>query len=89
MPQPLPGAISSAIIPDPRPMPLAAFGVGRARVAVITGPVAALQGSLVFPDVFAYGYLIPVNLGWDTRGARGGRVTRYLRGLEDVDQRRG
>jgi hypothetical protein len=86
MPQPLPGAILEGVTPDSRPIFPAAFDVGSARVKTILGPVAALQGSIVYPDAFAYGFVL--STGWDTRGARRGRVTRYLHGLEDTDRRK-
>jgi hypothetical protein len=85
MPVPLPGAILAGVMPDPRPIFPAAFDVGSARVKLIAGPVAALQGSIVFPDAFAFGFVL--SSGWDTRGARRGKVTKYLHGLEDTDSR--
>lgn len=85
MPNPLPGAILNGISPDPRPIFPALFDVGSARVKNIPGPVAALEGSIIYPDSFAYGFVL--SSGWDTRGARRGKVTKYLHGLEDTDSR--
>jgi hypothetical protein len=63
-------------------------------VPVAASSVNYIAGGVVGPNatyssVFAWTAYLPGRSGWDTRGARGGRVTRYLRGLEDVDQRRG
>lgn len=86
MPNPLPGAISSVVTPDPRPNFPTAFDVGKAKVKTIPGPVAATQGSILYPDAFAYGFvLLP---GRDTRNALGGRISRYGRGIEDVNTRK-
>lgn len=86
MPQPLPGAILGGITPDPRPIFPSAFDVGSARVKTILGPVAALEGSIIYPDSFAFGFVLAT--GFETRNAMHGRISRYARGVEDVDKRK-
>ena len=87
MPAPLPGAISSPITPDARALAVPAkFDPGKATLFSIPGPLALLEGSILWPDVFAFGWLLTG--GWDTRNALHRRVSRYSRGNEDVDSRR-
>jgi hypothetical protein len=85
MPNPLPGSILNGVTPDPRPIFPAAFDVGSARVKTIFGPVAALQGSIVYPDAFAYGFVSNPGLLTLNRGRKG--LRRTLRGVEDSNGR--
>jgi hypothetical protein len=60
--------------------PSAGKGAALVAGAVVVGSRSTHTG--------VYGvYAFDARRGWDTRGARGGRVRAYLSGLEDTDRR--
>lgn len=78
------------LVPVPRPLvPNLTVGVvPRATDWWTLHGGASAQGSQVtYTDLYAFLWYLGRG-GWETRPGPGGRIGRYLRGIEDVDDRR-
>ena len=75
------------IVPNPAPIPALVIKTRHVIRVVYSHLPGISKGSLIYSDLNGYGWY-DGSAGFETRPGPGISINRYMRGLEDIDERR-